>query len=336
MKKLVLEITSHAGDGSVTHRMVESFPATLGRGYHNDIILSDPHVSAQHVRIEYDGEGWNIRDLGSENGLLVNDKLYKDIPARLASGDTVRIGRTEIRAYDPLHPVPKERRLQKVNPVLVWLSRPVVVWLSFILALVIVTGWSYLEIWNNEPGPQLAAAAGGTLAFILVWSALWAVAGRLIRHKSRFRSHVALISITVLISVGVLSYIEAYADFLTNENWVAMLGTYILDLLLLVALLYGSLSLATDLARKRRAQAASYFSIGIMVGIFALTQVAQRHFVQEPTYPAHLEPYLASLAPTDSLDAFMKGNDDLFDSNVFKDATETAKNDATKSAPVNK
>src|SRR5262249_19207708 len=123
MKKLVLEITSHAGDGSITHRMIETFPATVGRGYHNDIILSDPHVSAQHVRIEFDGEGWSIKDLGSENGLVINEKSYKDGLARLHSGDTVRIGRTEIRAFDPQHPVPKERKLQKANPVMVWLSR---------------------------------------------------------------------------------------------------------------------------------------------------------------------------------------------------------------------
>jgi hypothetical protein len=329
MKKLVLEITSHAGDGSITHRMIETFPATVGRGYHNDIILSDPHVSAQHVRIEFDGEGWSIKDLGSENGLTINEKSYKDSIARLQSGDTVRIGRTEIRAFDPQHPVPKERKIQKANPFMAWLSRPVVVWVAFVAALGVVTGWSYLEMWNNEPGPQLAAAAGGTLAFILVWSALWAVAGRLIRHKSRFRSHVALISLTVIISVGILSYIEAYADFLTNENWVAMVSTYVLDLLLLVGLLYGSLSLATDLSRRKRFNASAYFSVGIMLGIFALSQVAQRHFVQEPTYPAHLEPFLAELAPTDSLDDFMKGNGDLFTSNAFK-APEAAPASAPK------
>jgi hypothetical protein len=325
MKKLVLEITSHAGDGSVTHKMIETFPATLGRGYHNDIILADPHVSAQHVRIEYDGEGWNIRDLGSKNGLVVNDKLCKDAPARLKSGDTVRIGRTEIRAFDPLHPVAQERHLQKTHPLIVWLSRPVNVWASFILALGTVTGWSYLEIWNTEPGPQLAAAAGGTLAFILVWSALWAVAGRLIRHKSRFRSHVALISLTIVVAVGFFSYIESYTDFLTNENWVAMALTYVLDLLLLAVLLYGSLSLATDMPQRRRMNASAYFSAGIMIGIFALTQVAQRHFIQEPAYPSHLEPYLASLAPLDSVDKFMKDSDELFNSTVFSSAKSPKK-----------
>ncbi|TAL37299.1 MAG: FHA domain-containing protein [Alphaproteobacteria bacterium] len=320
MKKLVLEITSHAGDGSVTHRIIETFPATLGRGYHNDIILSDPHVSAQHVRIEYDGDGWNIRDLGSKNGLVVNDRVFRNAAARLASGDTVRVGRTEIRAFDPLHPVPQERHLQKTHPLVVWLSRPLNVWASFVLALCTVTGWSYLEIWNTEPGPQLAAAAGGTLVFVLVWSALWAVAGRLIRHKSRFRGHVALISLTVVVSVGIFSYIESYTDFLTNGNWVGMALTYVLDLALLAVLLYGSLSLATDMPQRRKMNASAYFSAGIMIGIFALTQVAQRHFIQEPAYPSHLEPYLAGLAPLDSVDQFMKESDTLFDSQVFKTA----------------
>lgn len=317
MKKLVLEITSHSGDGAITHKMIETFPATLGRGYHNDIILSDPHVSAQHVRIEYDGDGWSIRDLGSENGLVVNDKVFKDVPVRLKSGDTLRLGRTEIRAFDPLHPVPREQRLQRTHPMIIWLSRPLNVWASFVLALCTVTGWSYLEIWNAEPGPQLAAAAGGTLTLILVWSALWAVAGRLIRHKSRFRGHVALISLTLVVSVGILSYIESYADFLTNENWFSMVLTYVFDLALLGGLLYGSLTLATDMPQRRRRNAAAYFAVGIMAGIFALSQVAQRHFIPEPSYPSHLEPYLAHLAPVDSVDQFLKDSDTLFQSTVF-------------------
>jgi hypothetical protein len=320
MKKLVLEITSHAGDGAVTHRMVESFPATLGRGYHNDIILSDPHISAQHLRIEYDGEGWSVSDLGSENGILVNDKLCRGAAARLKSGDIVRVGRTEIRAYDPLHPVPKELRLQRAHPFLNFLSRPVTVWGLFILALGAVVGWSYLEIWNTEPGPQLASTGAVALGFILVWSALWAVAGRLIRHKSRFRAHVALISLVIVIATGFLSYIQAYADFLTNENWIAAAVKYSLNLAVLVGLLYGSLSLATDMSRQRRFKASAFFSVGLLAGIYVLTVVAQRNFTQEPQYPSRLRPYLANLAPAESLPDFMAGNATLFDSHVFKTA----------------
>jgi hypothetical protein len=317
MKKLVLEITSHSGDGSVTHRMVESFPATLGRGYHNDIILSDPHISAQHLRIEYDGEGWSVSDLGSDNGITVNGRVYRNTPARLTSGDTVHVGRTEIRAYDPLHPVPKERRLQRAHPFLSFLSRPVTVWGSFVLALVSAIGWSYLEAWNPEPGPQLATSGAAVLAFILVWSALWAVAGRLIRHKSRFRSHVALISLVITLSFTVVAYLKAYADFLTNENWIAGIITQGLSLAMLVGLLYGCLSLATDMPERRRFGAAAFFSVGLLVGLYALSQISERNFRQHPEFPSALKPYLAHMAPADSAEDFMTGSAKLFESRAL-------------------
>ena len=88
MSRLVLEILSHSGDGGIMHRTLERFPATLGRGYHNDVILSDPHVSPNHLRFDHGAEGWTVTDLGSDNGLIVNDQVHRST-AQLASGDVV-------------------------------------------------------------------------------------------------------------------------------------------------------------------------------------------------------------------------------------------------------
>ena len=40
----------------------------IGRGYHSDIILSDPHVCAEHIAIAFDGCNWRVVDLNSING----------------------------------------------------------------------------------------------------------------------------------------------------------------------------------------------------------------------------------------------------------------------------
>ena len=316
--KLVLEITSHAGDGSITHRSIESFPSTLGRGYHNDIIIGDPHISAQHVRIDVSEQGFVIHDLGSENGITLNDKHHRGATVTLKSGDTVKIGRTDIRIYDPQHPVPPAQKLQRANPVLVWLANPLTVWTSFALIIGVSVGWQYLEVWSDDLSGPLGGTAFGVAVAILVWSALWGVTGRLVRHKSRFRSHVALVSLFgTLMVVG--SVIESYAAFLSNENWLADAVNYLVNGLLCAGLIYGSLTLATDMSQRKRRFWAGMFVVGAIVCSLGLAQTSKGHFSSSPDYASRLEPYFAALAPADSVDGFMKENDQLFSSDVFKE-----------------
>jgi len=86
---------------------------------------------------------------------------------------------------------------------------------------------------------------------------------------------------------------------------------------LLVALLYGCLTLTTDMPQRRRILSSSYFTLGLTLGILALSFAGKRDFTQQPEYPSGLQPYLASLAPADNLDEFMKGSARLFDSETF-------------------
>lgn len=315
--KLILEIISHSGDGSVTHKTVEEFPATLGRGYHNDIILSDPHVSAQHLSIDYDGENWWVEDLGSKNSFLINAKQQAGRKTSLQSGDVLKAGLTEIRVYSPSHPVPEEIVLQKANSLFLWLSRPLNVWASFFLSLGVMTGWAYLEVWSDQIGMTLAMAAGGAFCSIMLWAALWSVAGRLIKHRTHFRSHVALVSI-YLIGSAFFWYVQAYFNFLSNENALAVFFGYALNTLLFALLLYGSLALATRMTKRRRIQVSFYFSGGAAAGIFLLGYASTMNFSPNPLYPSTLEPYLALFAPADTLDEFMAGNTAVFSSDTFK------------------
>ncbi len=68
---------------------------TLGRAPANDVQLSDGTVSGQHAAIEWQPEGWTIRDLGSSNGTHVNGRRI-DQPRALNPGDKVRLGNIEL------------------------------------------------------------------------------------------------------------------------------------------------------------------------------------------------------------------------------------------------
>jgi pSer/pThr/pTyr-binding forkhead associated (FHA) protein len=64
----------------------------LGRSETADIKLQDTKSSREHAEITKSGEDWVITDLGSQNGLLVNDQKVNQ--AKLKEGDKIVIGTT--------------------------------------------------------------------------------------------------------------------------------------------------------------------------------------------------------------------------------------------------
>jgi hypothetical protein len=72
-----------------------SLDMTLGRATTNDIVLYDISASRCHARLDKTPQGWEVVDLGSANGLRVNDARVGR--ATLIEGDVVAIGDSELR-----------------------------------------------------------------------------------------------------------------------------------------------------------------------------------------------------------------------------------------------
>jgi pSer/pThr/pTyr-binding forkhead associated (FHA) protein len=67
---------------------------TIGRDG-TDLPLTDDYVSTRHAKLTEDDGAWYVSDLGSTNGTWLNDaRVWTS--ARLAKGDKLRIGRTEL------------------------------------------------------------------------------------------------------------------------------------------------------------------------------------------------------------------------------------------------
>jgi hypothetical protein len=78
---------------------LDSAQLTIGRGRQNDIAIgSDEYASARHARFEPRQDGVWVQDLGSTNGTFLNGARLEH-PRRLAAGDIIRIGETDLR-YD--------------------------------------------------------------------------------------------------------------------------------------------------------------------------------------------------------------------------------------------
>ncbi len=76
---------------------ITSAGLSVGRKRENDLPLEDPLVSREHARIEQELSGFSIKDLGSKNGVFVNDKLIDSVS--LKNGDIIRIGSSIFRFH---------------------------------------------------------------------------------------------------------------------------------------------------------------------------------------------------------------------------------------------
>ena len=77
------------------HSFIEGRAFTIGRAPDCNIILADGAVSGRHACIRFDGAELVVTDLGSTNGVTVNDVPTPE--AVLQHGDVIRIGSTDIR-----------------------------------------------------------------------------------------------------------------------------------------------------------------------------------------------------------------------------------------------
>ena len=75
---------------------LESNRTVLGRGPAGvDHAFNDQSMSRQHAVVEFDDQGFRVRDLGSTNGLIVNETAVEE--SQVGNGDCFEIGTHRFR-----------------------------------------------------------------------------------------------------------------------------------------------------------------------------------------------------------------------------------------------
>ncbi len=74
--------------------LIQGQHITIGRSYKADVVLLEPDISREHLRIVIANDGLIAEDLGSTNGSFVNGRKIEF--AELKAGDRILIGKTVI------------------------------------------------------------------------------------------------------------------------------------------------------------------------------------------------------------------------------------------------
>lgn len=321
MAKFIIEIV-HPLRFLREYKTFEGAEVRIGRGYGNDLILGDPHVSAEHLIVRSGGSnggsggeepgGWLVEDVSRENGMYVRKFSRVMGQARLDSGDEIVIGRTRLRFLSPEHPVAATKLLVATHPFFQRIERPVNAWSILLVCAMIFTAHVYLASVEDASIPKLASGSLGFLFTAFAWAGLWAFIGRMIKHKTQFAAQLSL-SLLFIVAGLLFTNVSEYAGYALNNVVVEIIFAVVLLGVLGTAFLVGNMTLATNVSlRKRIAVSSSIFLGGIAI-LTLLYYSSKDEFNPNPVYFATLKPPFARILPGQPVDQFLEETDGIFD-----------------------
>ena len=72
---------------------------SIGRSGNNKIVLKDPYISKNHLKIVEDEGDFYVEDLNSANGTYINGEKIMDA-VKIKNGDRIKIGQVEFLYVD--------------------------------------------------------------------------------------------------------------------------------------------------------------------------------------------------------------------------------------------
>jgi hypothetical protein len=209
---LWIETLSRQGSVLERHRVELTDEIRIGRGYDNHVVLDDPFVAARHLRLVRDEAGALVaEDLGSANGLYV-DQDRRRTPRVLIDGKrTLRVGRTRLRVCQAQDAVAPERILRPRMQL--W---PVVAALGIVLL-----GGEALTTWLRETGERTVTdyltPLLGICTTVVIWVSAWAILTRILSGRARYERHL-VIALGGLAGIWCLNELTALAAYALSER----------------------------------------------------------------------------------------------------------------------
>lgn len=218
--------------GEVRHRQrVDSLPIRIGRGYDNDVILDDRHVSANHVIVERsETGGLEVHDLGSRNGVVYQRKRRGSLPV---DGNTVfRLGHTNLRIRSADFSVASELKDTTLHG---WEGWPPA--LAGLVMMVLLSLWNtWISDFENAEVIHYVTGLAGLLGIGLLWCGGWTLANRLFAGHTRFGRHL-FIAASGLVAIELVTLVLSFAVFAFSLETVSRYANHI-SLAIAAAMVY--------------------------------------------------------------------------------------------------
>jgi hypothetical protein len=280
--------------GNVRERVkVDSFPATVGRGYTNAVIVDDRLVDVEHLRLSLDNEGGIIvEDLNTASGARLSKSRDRVEQHRVPAGGeaVLRIGQTVLRLRGDdfvVGPVAPSRTF--FGSFGRYIESSVIAFLAFVAGfslyvLVFAQEITKKVIWSDLTGRALVL-----LIIFGFWTGFWSFLSRLVVHSFRFMTHLGISSIASIVFL-VFFTAEEYFEFLSSAPVVAGVVGYVGFAVIFSLLLYGHLSVMSELSHRKRMFSSVLISAGIVSIVLLMSYLERREFSNELRFSSVIKP----------------------------------------------
>lgn len=280
--------------GNIRERVkVESFPATVGRGYANAVIVDDRLVNAEHLRLSVDGEdAIVVEDLNTVNGTRLSKSGERIERHRIPAGGEalIRIGQTvlRLRGVDfEVGPTVSFRTL--VGPFRRYIENVAIASVVFVTGFCITVLAFAQEIYKKVIWYDVTPISLILLVVFALWTGFWSFVNRLVAHSFRFMTHLAISGIASVFFL-LLVTAKGYVEFLSSAPLAAKVFGSAGFVVIFSLLLYSHLSVITESSGRKRILASVLISAGI-VGIISLIDYSHRkEFSDELRFSSVIKP----------------------------------------------
>ena len=308
---VIIEHTDPSGH-VLSQQRFESNSIVIGRSFNADMILTDPYVDAEHCVLNCDPVTGQLRlkDRGTKNGLWwLDDKQHKQrvISERaIESGQTLLLGKTYLRVYHHLHPVPAALSIARDDAITGLFGHAGFILILATLALGLDVLGQYLDHPMGSSWVERGREAFYGLLGLIAVSSFWALLGKGLVQHPRFRFHLGL-SFCVMAIWVIWDFIEPWLMFNFNlsKDSVGWLDRG-LQALVLGGAFYLALSFSTRLSKRMRTVLASVIPLLVLGSGLSTLLEKKNRFRPVPAYSHVLvEPALQwrSPVPWDQLTA---------------------------------
>lgn len=318
--EIIIEEISHGHKLLGRHKFATT-DISIGRGYDNDIIISDPHVCADHLQLHFNGEHWLVNDQGSINGSYLEDSKDNVIQHQVRSGDIITIGKSQVRFVFPSHPVADSIAISPFESLINLARHPMALALSISL-FALIAGWIINLNNANEVTltQMLVPSIGLTLGFAL-WPAGIALVSHLTKHDARFWTQMG-ISFIFFNLMWLSDIFENIVHFNTSSNFSMIWIIAIIPLLLAFGLFWLNCYVGFHMTLRRRNVVSLSLVLLLFGGSFVVQMSKQPDFNPRPQFDTTIMSPAFLFAPSSSVERFVSDS-----SKLFETATKAAKED---------
>lgn len=296
----------------------------IGRDYHNDIILSDPHICPSHLTIEQVNGQWRVTDNQTVNGSFIenvgenaNKKKQVAHHQMICDGDVITLGKSQLRIVFTDHPVEATLAFSPFDSLINLMRHPVALLLSIALFTCIAGGVFYLNSPKEVNFSQLLVPTiGMTLGFAL-WPAGVALVSHLSKHDARVMAQLG-ISFAFFNLLWFSEFLESIVSFNSASGSIAPLFVMFSSIALAFSLFWLNAYIGFHMSATRRITVAASMTLLLFGGSYLVQYSKKPEFNPRPQYDATIMVPSFLITSSTNVDEFIEKSSKLFEKTTKK------------------